>query len=89
MVRTTVTIGESHFLLAQGQDDDALKRQMESAVQAGGEFVDFVAVGNKTVSALITGYELVLFTTEVVPFDERDTGDVAYPYAGEFFDDGL
>lgn len=86
MIRTTITIGDAHFLLAQGQDLEALRRRIEEAIHRGGGFVDFVVVGNRTVSALMTGSERVIFTVETVPFDERDTGDPDVPFGG-FFDD--
>ncbi|MFG6445493.1 hypothetical protein ACFXP7_09200 [Microbacterium sp. P06] len=86
MVRISIALGDVTYLLAQSEDHEALKRQIETAVRAGGAFVDFVEVGNRTVSALITGSERVILTVETVPFDERDTGDVDYPF-GAFFDE--
>ncbi|MCR2763337.1 hypothetical protein NQ152_07410 [Microbacterium sp. zg.B48] len=82
MVRTTITVGESVYLLAQTQDFEGLQRRIEKALDDGGRFVEFVVVGNRTVSTLITGSQSVTFLVETVPFDDRDTGDVDYPFGG-------
>lgn len=82
MVRTSLAVGESVYLLAQGQDYKALERQIENALHDGGRFVEFVVVGNRTVSTLITGSQSVTFLVETVPFDARDTGEVDYPFGG-------
>lgn len=86
MMRTTVAIGEDRYLLAQGHDLDDLKTRMSAAVRDGGAFVDFVAVGNRTVSVLMTSWIRVVFTVETVQFDSRDTGDVEAPF-GTFYDE--
>ena len=82
MVRTTLAVGESVYLLAQGQDYKALERRIEKALDDGGRFVEFVVVGNRTVSTLITSSQSVTFLIETVPFDDRDTGDVDSPFGG-------
>lgn len=82
MTRTTISIGDAQFILAQGQDHEELQRRIETALRAGGAFVKFVEVGNRTVSALITGRDRVILSVETVPFDARDTGDVDYPFGG-------
>ena len=82
MVRTTIAVGDSHYLLAQGQDYKDLERRIEKALDDGGRFVEFVVVGNRTVSTLITGSQSVALLVETVPFDDRDTGDVDYPFGG-------
>ena len=82
MVRTTLAVGESVYLLAQGQDYKALERRIEKALDDGGRFVEFVVVGNRTVSTLVTGSQAVTFLVETVPFDDRDTGDVDSPFGG-------
>lgn len=86
MVRTTVAIGEDRYLLAQGHELGELKARMTTAVRSGGEFVDFVVVGNRTVSVLMTSWIRVVFTIETVQFDARDTGDVEAPF-GTFYDE--
>ncbi|MFG6444588.1 hypothetical protein ACFXP7_04850 [Microbacterium sp. P06] len=86
MVRTSIAIGEANFLLAQDADLDALKQDIVTAVQAGGDFVEFVVVGNRTVSALLTGRDSIILSIETVPLDARDTGDVDAPF-GTFFDE--
>jgi hypothetical protein len=86
MVRTTLHIDERMFLLAQGQDGVELRERIVQAVRRGGEFVEFVEVGNRLVFAFVTGRERILLILESVPFDVRDTGDVDFPYGG-FFDE--
>lgn len=82
MVQKTLALGDSHFVLAQGQDERDLQHRIEAAVHAGGGFVDFVVVGNRRVSAFMTGAERIVVTVETVLFDERDTGNVEHPFGG-------
>lgn len=89
MVRTEVAIDDTPFLMAQGQDLDDLKHQIEIASQPGGRFVDFVVVGNRAVSVLITATTRVVVSVETVPFDPRDTGDEEQTFGGLFDFDGF
>jgi hypothetical protein len=84
MIQSTIAVGETHFLLAQGHDVDELKRRIETAVHAGGAFVDFVVVGNRTVSIFMTDREPIVLTEATVVFDDRDTGDPHDPFGGHF-----
>lgn len=84
MVRTTMTVGDSVFLLAQGTDLPDLKRRIEAAVQTPGRFVDVVVVGNRAASVLMFSGIRVVFAIETVQFDNRDTGDELTPYGGMF-----
>jgi hypothetical protein len=86
MVRTSITFGEATYFLAQAPDFVNLKRDLIAAVRAGGEFVDFVVVGNRTVSVLVTGRDRVVLAMETIPFDARDTGDISRPF-GTFYDE--
>jgi regulator of extracellular matrix RemA (YlzA/DUF370 family) len=86
MVRTSIAFGEAVYLLAQAPDFADLKAKITAAARAGGEFVDFVVVGNRTVSVLVTGRDRVVLSEETIPFDPRDTGDTSYPF-GTFFDE--
>ena len=81
----TISFGDTQYLLAQGQDYELLQRNIEKAIRAGGGFVEFIVVGNRKVSALMTGRQLVMLTVGTVLLDDRDTGDVGEPYGG-FFD---
>lgn len=85
MVRTLLAVNDADFLLAQGQDIETLKRRIESAAATGPKFVDFLVVGNRSVSVLITATTRAIFSIETVQFDARDTGDELSPYGG-FFD---
>lgn len=84
MQRVEVSINGTAHLLAQGQQLTALKERVEEAVQAGGRFIDFTVVGNRSVSVLITPAAQVVFAVETVQYDPRDDGDEAHPYGGIF-----
>ncbi|MDF2555673.1 MAG: hypothetical protein K0R60_1568, partial [Microbacterium sp.] len=87
MVRTSISVGDAVFPLAQVPDIHDLKHRILSAVRAGGDFVDFVIVGNRPVSVLITGRERVVVAVETIPYDARDTGDITQPF--ETFTDDI
>jgi hypothetical protein len=80
MIRTTVTIEGKTYGLSQGTDVDELKQSATRATQAGGGLVDFVIVGNRQVSVLISTGVPVIFEEVVVPDDVRDTGDLQQPW---------
>ncbi len=84
MIQTEVTIDGTSYLLAQDQDVTELRRQVEATVRTSGAFVDFVVVGNREVSVLITPPSHVTITVATVAFDPRDTGDLDYPFGGYF-----
>lgn len=80
MIRTTVTIEGKAYRLSQGTDVDRLKRSATEATQAGGGLIDFVIVGNRRVSVLISSGVPVIFEEVEVLRDDRDTGDVHKPW---------
>ena len=80
MIRTTVTIEGKSYGLSQGEDVAALKEASTRAAQDGGGLIDFVVVGNRSVSALVSPGVPVIFEEIEVPDDERDTGDVHEPW---------
>lgn len=84
MVRTQIALNEVGFFLAQGQDIEDLKQRFEAAVRSGGGFVEFIVVGNRSVSVLISSSSHVVISVDTVEFDVRDTGDDETPYGGEF-----
>ncbi|WP_282848297.1 hypothetical protein [Microbacterium oxydans] len=84
MARTRIALNESEFFLAQGQDAVELRGRIEEAIQTGGGFVEFMVVGNRSVSVLITSVTRVVISVETVELDARDTGDEAVPYGGEY-----
>jgi len=87
MMQTAIVLDGESYLLAQVQDLSDVKRRIEEAVKTSGRFVDFVVVGNREVSVLITPHSRVTLSVSTVMFDSRDTGDVDFPYGGFF--DGL
>jgi hypothetical protein len=87
-VRTELTINDTPFLMAQGQDLDDLKRRIEAASQAGGRFVDFVVVGDRAHSVLVTGSTRVVVTVDIVPLHVLEADDEE-PYDADFDFDGF
>lgn len=85
MTRTEIAINGTSAFLAQEQDIDALKRRIEAVVQTGAGFVDFVVVGNRNVSVLVSSQTQVVISDATVVFDPRDTGDEDMPFGG-FYD---
>ncbi|WP_046014115.1 hypothetical protein [Microbacterium sp. SA39] len=84
MVRTQVTVDDVRFLLAQGQDLDALKGAIEAAVRSGPRFVEFIVVGNRSVSVLMSEGTKVVISVDTVEFDHRDNGDDSAPFGGAY-----
>lgn len=84
MVRTRVTVNDVGFFLAQGQDVDELKGEIESAVRDGPRFVEFVVVGNRSVSVLVSTATQVVISVDTVQYDYRDNGDDSAPFGGTF-----
>lgn len=85
MVRTEVEVNGVSVFLAQDQDVDELKSQFEAAARTSGTFVDFVEVGNRSVSVLVSSRTAVVISRATVQFDPRDTGDEENPF-GDFHD---
>ncbi|MFJ2542457.1 hypothetical protein [Microbacterium sp. NPDC087589] len=84
MIQTEIRAAGVTYPLAQDQDLDGLKRRIEEALTTAGTFVDFVVVGNRQVSLLITPHSQVAITVATVLFDARDTGDVDFPFGGHY-----
>lgn len=84
MIQTEIRADGVTYLLAQDQDLGALKRRIEEAIATAGTFVDFVIVGNRQVSLLVTPRSQVTISVATVLFDARDTGDVDFPYGGHY-----
>ncbi len=84
MVQTEILADGVTYLLAQDQDLDDLKRRIEEAITTAGTFVDFVVVGNRQVSLLITPRSRMSISLATVLFDARDTGDVDFPFGGHY-----
>ena len=83
MRQDTVKVGDDRFVLAQGHSIDDAKAATVAALRANGGLVDLVVFGNRKVSVLISPGVPVVFTSEVLDVadeDDRDTGDVGYPF---------
>ncbi|WP_345802899.1 hypothetical protein AAIB33_07395 [Microbacterium sp. AZCO] len=83
-VHTQLSINDGMFLLAQVQDVEDLKRRIEKAAASPARFVDFIVVGNRTVSVLVSVSTRVVISVETAPFDPRDDGDIETSFGGEF-----
>jgi hypothetical protein len=90
MLRTTASVGTDLYVLATDADVEAVKRNIESAIRAGGGFVDLDLLAERTVSVLVSaGMHLIVETTEVdidvdiAPagrFDVTDHSGVEYDF---------
>ena len=84
MVRTQIAVNDVDFFLAQGQDVDQIKGEIVTAAREGGRFVDFIVVGNRSVSVFVSTGTRVVISVDSVQLDHRDTGDDTAPYGGAF-----
>ncbi|QNA91726.1 MULTISPECIES: hypothetical protein [unclassified Microbacterium] len=84
MVRIRIELNDTGYYLAQGQDVTDIRDRIETAMRAGGGFVEFVVVGNRSISVLITLATRIVISVETVEYDVRDTGDDSAPYGGDF-----
>ncbi|PJJ73037.1 hypothetical protein CLV46_2618 [Diaminobutyricimonas aerilata] len=80
MLRTAITVNQTRFYLAQGQDPAGLRTAMIDAVHGGGAFVRFTEVGNRKVEVLVSPGVSIIFEEDEVEADDRDTGDVDHPF---------
>jgi hypothetical protein len=80
MRRTTMQITGRDYLLAQGQDVDALKEHVLAALRDGAGIITATLVGNRELDILISPGVPITFQAEEVPDDARDDGDLASPY---------
>jgi hypothetical protein len=80
MRRHFVVVAGTTFFLAQGRDVQTVKDSVVAALRAGGGLVDLVVVGNVEVSVAISPGVAVLFQSEEIDLDPRDSGDLADPY---------
>ncbi|SMH48588.1 hypothetical protein SAMN06295885_3072 [Rathayibacter oskolensis] len=80
MMRTTVTIEGRTYGLSQGTDIAALKESTTGAAQSGGGLVEFVVVGNRQVSVVVSPGVPVIFEEVEVDDDDRDNGDLHEPW---------
>jgi hypothetical protein len=80
MKRHYVVVAGTTFFLAQGHDVQTVKDSVVAALRAGGGMVDLIVVGNVEVSVAISPGVAVIFQSEEVDLDLRDSGDLADPY---------
>jgi hypothetical protein len=80
MKRHFVDIAGTTFFLAQGGDIQDVKNAVVAAIRNGGDLVDLVVLGNAEVSVAVSPGVPVIFRSEEVDIDLRDTGDVSDPF---------
>jgi hypothetical protein len=80
MKRHYVDIAGTTFSLAQGGDIQEVKKAVVAAMRNGGDLVDLVVLGNAEVSVAVSPGVPVIFRSEEVDIDERDTGDLTDPF---------
>jgi hypothetical protein len=89
MQRTTMQINALDYLLAQGQDVNAIKEQILTALRDGAGIITTTLVGNRELDILISPGVAITFQTEEVPEDDRDDGDLASPFDSPGYDHWL
>lgn len=84
MKRTQIAINSGSYFLAPGEDLADLKRRIEHALRAGGGFVDFRAVGDRSVSVLVSAHSHVVITVDRVSTERSDDTSAATQFEGVF-----
>lgn len=81
MQRTTLTVNDTSYPLAQGQNVDTIEAAAVEAAHQGGGLITVTAYGNRKVSILVSAGVPLVFEFEEVPDESRDDGNVAHPFA--------
>ena len=89
MLRTTMTVDGKRYLLAQGQDVDAVERTATAAVHQGGDIVHVTVSGNSRLDVLVSPGVPLTFETEDVDDETRDDGDLHAPFEVDALDGDL
>ena len=84
MVRTQVTVNDVGFILAPGQDVDRLKEEIASAAQSGPRFVEFVVVGDRSVSVLVSVGTPIVISVDNVTVHQGDDDDDTAPFGSAY-----
>lgn len=84
MVRTHVAVNDIGFVLAPGQDVDALKGEIESAARSGPRFVEFLVLGDRSVSVLMSAATQIVISVDTVPVDPRGDHDDIAPFGSAY-----
>ena len=80
MRRHYVDVAGTTFFLAQGRDVQRAKDDVVKAIRSGGGLVELVVFGNVEVSVAVSPGVPVIFRSEEVDVDTRDTGDLDNPF---------
>jgi hypothetical protein len=78
--RTTVTVNDTSYPLAQGQEIDTIEAAAVEAVHRGGDMITITAYGNREVSILVSSGVPLVFESGEVPNEPRDDGDLDQPF---------
>lgn len=84
IVRTHVVVNDVGFVLAPGQDVDALKAEIESAARSGPRFVEFLVVGDRPVSVLMSAVTQIVISVDTIPIDQRADHDDIAPFGSAY-----
>ena len=80
MKRITITVSDTQYPLAQGQDVAVIEAAALEAVRAGGDLVRVTLYGNRELAILVSPGVAVTFEIADVPDEPRDDGDLSSPF---------
>jgi NADPH-dependent 2,4-dienoyl-CoA reductase/sulfur reductase-like enzyme len=83
--RTEVRVNGESYLLAPGQDIDALRQRIEDVARHGAAFVDFIAAGDRPTAVLVSGRTEVVIASQWVTTDEHGSAPEDEPFEA-FYD---
>ena len=80
MKRITITVSDTPYQLAQGQDVRVIEDAALVAVRAGGDVVKVTLYGNRELAILVSPGVPITFEVSDVPDEPRDDGDLGNPF---------
>lgn len=85
-VTTRVTVNGESFVLAEDQDIDRVKQQIESIARSPGGFVEFAATGDRIVSVFVSSATQIVFSRQTVHYhpDDENGQDIRFTDLLEF-----
>lgn len=81
---TEVLIDGTGYRLAPGQDLGGLRGRIEQATQTTGTFVEFIGMGGRQLSALITPRSHVVISVTSEPVDPYDADEMPFRFEGGY-----
>jgi hypothetical protein len=80
MKRITMTVSDTQYPLAQGQDVRVIEDAALVAVRAGGDIVKVTLYGNRELAILVSPGVPITFEVADVADEPRDDGDLGSPF---------